>query len=174
MASPGGRIVVSDTTAITYLANIEALHILKALFQVIYIPEAVYDELTRHGDHISGSKEVKSLPWIKVKKVDNYERYAKKFSTPLDPGEAQAIGLALHINADLLIIDELDGRYEAKKQEIKVIGMLGIFLKAKDKRLIPRVRPYLEKLRCTNFRMSANLYNFVLEKAGELSIQKKA
>ena len=82
--------------------------------------------------------------------------------------------MALHINADLLIIDELDGRYEAKKQEIKVIGMLGIFLKAKDKRLIPRVRPYLEKLRCTNFRMSANLYNFVLEKAGELSIQKKA
>jgi len=174
MVGSSGKIVVSDTTAIIYLAEIEALHLLKILFQGIYIPEAVYHELTRGGDHLPGSKEIKSSPWIKVKKVDNYEHYSKKFSKPLHLGEAQAIGLALHMNADYLIIDELDGRHVAKEQKIKIVGMLGIFQKAKEKGLISSVRPYVEKLRCTKFKMSANLYNSVLEKAGELPIQKKA
>jgi len=166
---------VSDTTAIIYLAKINALHLLKTLFHVIYIPEAVYDELIRQGDRLSGSKEVKLLPWIKVKKVDNYEHYTKKFSKPLDPGETQAIGLAIHINADLLIMDERDGRNEAKKQEIKIVGVIGIFQKAKDEGLILRVRPYLEKLRCeTKFKMSPRLYKLALEGAGEWPAQEKA
>lgn len=147
---------------------------MKALFQEIYIPEAVYDELTRQGDHIPGSKEVRSLPWIKIKKVDNYEHYARAFSMKLDPGETQAIGLALHMNADYLIIDEMNGRGEAVKLGIKTVGMLGIFLRAKEKGLILSVRPYLEKLQLTTFRMSASIYNATLKKAGELSVQKEA
>jgi len=174
MVSSFGKIVVSDTTAITYLAKINALNLLKSLFQIIYIPEAVYEELTRQGDHIPGSKEVKLLPWIKVKQVKSYDEYAKKFKKKLHPGETQAIGLALHVNADLLIIDELDGRWEAKRQGINITGMLGIFKLAKEKKLITAVRPYLDKLRCTNFKLNPQLYRVVLEDVGELSVPKKA
>ncbi len=92
----------------------------------------------------------------------------------LDPGETQAIGLALHMNADYLIIDEMNGRGEAVKLGIKTVGMLGIFLRAKEKGLILSVRPYLEKLQLTTFRMSASIYNATLKKAGELSVQKEA
>ncbi|MDH5179689.1 MAG: hypothetical protein OEZ39_17690 [Gammaproteobacteria bacterium] len=72
-------IVVSDTTAIIYLSKIKALDLLKKLFTCIYIPEAVFGELTSHGDHKAGAHEVKTLPWIKVKKVSSYDEYAKKF-----------------------------------------------------------------------------------------------
>lgn len=62
MNQGSGKIVVSDTTAITYLSQVGAMDLLKSLFKIIYIPEAVYDELTRQGDHIGGSREVKTLP----------------------------------------------------------------------------------------------------------------
>lgn len=97
MTPTTGKIVVSDTTAITYLSQIGAIGLLKNLFKVIYIPEAVFNELTRQGDHIGGSREVKTLPWIKVKKIDSYDEYAKRFKRKLDPRESQAIGLALKI-----------------------------------------------------------------------------
>lgn len=118
--------------------------------------------------------EVKTLPWIKVKAVHGYDEYAKKFKKKLDPGESQAIGLALHMNADLLIIDELDGRWEAKNQGIRIAGMLGIFKMAKERNIIPAVAPYLNKLRLTSFKLSPVLYNTVLQDVGEATVSKKA
>lgn len=52
------EIYVSDTTAITNLAAIKRLDLLKALFRRIVIPTAVKDELTRHGMGTPGAKEV--------------------------------------------------------------------------------------------------------------------
>jgi len=174
MTNKLGKIVVSDTTAINYLSQIGAIGLLKSLFKIIYIPEAVYHELTRQGDHIGGSKEVKNLPWIKVKKIYSYDEYAKKFKKDLDPGESQAIGLAMHLNADLLIMDELAGRWEAKNQGIRIAGMLGIFKMAKERNIIPAVAPYLNKLRLTSFKLSPVLYDTVLKDVGEAPSAKKA
>lgn len=168
------KIVISDTTAITYLAKIHELNLLRDLFKIIYIPEAVYQELTRHGNHIPGSIEVKTSNWIRVKKVPNMERVNKLFTENLHIGESEAIGLALHMNAHLLIMDERDGRKEAMNQGLRVTGMLGVFLKAKESKRISAVKPYLDKLRLTNFKMSPQLYESVLNQAGENTVVKKA
>src|SRR5690606_16344747 len=56
-------------------------------------------------------------------------------------------------NADILIIDELDGRSEAKNLGLRVTGMLGIFKLAKQRNYISAVTPYLNKLRLTNFKL---------------------
>ena len=102
------------------------------------------------------------------------ERIKKLFKTPLHPGESEAIGLALHMGAHLLIMDERDGRKEAMNQGLKVTGMLGIFLKAKEQKRIALVKPYLDKLRLTNFKLSPQLYDAVLVEAGEKQSTKKA
>lgn len=174
MADNISKIVVSDATAITYLAKIRELGLLRDLFKIIYIPEAVYDELTRQGDHIPGSVEVKTFNWIRVKKATNVERVKKLFKENLHAGETHAIGLALQMNAHLLIMDERDGRREAMNQGLKVTGMLGIFLKAKERNRIVSVKPYLDKLRLTSFKMSPALYDQVLVRAGEKIVSKKA
>lgn len=116
MIMPINKIVVSDTTAITYLSKIREISLLRDLFKIIYIPEAVYRELTRQGDHIPGAVEVKPLNWIRVKRAPNMEMVKELFKTPLHPGESEAIGLALHMDAHLLIMDERDGRKEAMSQ----------------------------------------------------------
>ncbi len=52
------RIIVSDTTAITHLAKINALDLLNSLYNEILIPQAVYDELTKNGKTQPGALQI--------------------------------------------------------------------------------------------------------------------
>ena len=167
------KIVVSDTTAITHLARIGALHLVHELYMTIYIPEAVYNELTAHGDDVPGAKEVKTYPWIKTKQVQNLER-VRTLSNTIDPGESEAIALAQEIKADLLIIDEKIGRMHAKAAGLTITGMIGILILAKQKKLIPKVKPYLDNLIATKFKLSMALYNQALVMAGERTENRRA
>lgn len=167
------RIVVSDTTAITHLAKIGALNLIRQLYIDIYIPEAVYNELTSHGENIPGAKEVIAYSWIKVKKVNDSARVDSLLDL-LDPGESEAIVLAQEINADLLIIDEKTGRGYAKSLGLNITGMIGILLLAKEEKLIPTVKPYLDQLISTKFKLGNNLYEQALLLSGEKESIKKA
>ena len=146
-------IVVSDTTAITHLATIGALNILHQLYPTIYIPEAVYLELTSNKNHKPGAYETKSFPWIKTLQAKNRSE-VKSLNETLDLGESEAIALAKEIKADILIIDEKHGREIAEAMGIEIIGVVGIFLEAKRANIISDIKPYLDHLKCTGFRLS--------------------
>ena len=92
----------------------------------------------------------------------------------IDPGESEAIALAQEIRADILIFDEKIGRVHAKVAGLNINGMIGILLLAKDKQIIPKIKPFLDKLIATNFKLSIKLYAQALEMAGEKSVAKKA
>jgi uncharacterized protein len=77
--------------------------------------------------------------------------------------------LAIELNADFLIIDELKGRKIAENHGIKIVGLLGSLLKAKEKGHIQTVAPILEKL--TNqagFHINPQLKIHILKLANEL------
>ena len=162
------RIVVSDTTAITHLAKIGALNILRQLYYEILIPQAVYSELCGVKRTQPGALHVLNASWIKVIPIKN-KLIAKKLMRHLDLGESEAIALAIETNADILIIDEIAGRAVAKKCVNKIIGMIGVLLEAKKQGIISSVKPYLDQLRSTGFRMSIDLYNLSLKQTGELT-----
>lgn len=160
------RIVVSDTTAITHLSKIGALHLLRALYTEILIPEAVANELAQAKRTQPGAMEVLNASWIKVVKIQN-PAIANKLSRHLDLGESEAIALSLELNACVLIIDETKGRATAKKLVNSIIGMVGILLQAKKQGRISSIKPYLDKLKKTGFRMSDDIYGLALKTAGE-------
>lgn len=164
------RIVISDTTAIIHLAKINALHILKSLYQEILIPQAVCDELVRGQKTQPGMLQVMNSGWIKVVPIKN-TAVARKLQAHLDLGESEAIALALETNADLLIIDEKLGRDVAKSLVNKIIGVIGVLLEAKKLGIIPAIESYLVELKKTGFLMSKDLVDLALKQAGELNSQ---
>ena len=109
-------IVISDTSAITNLAAIQHLQLLSQLYNQVIIPEAVYRELADIDPPVPGTLEVQSASWLEVRQVVNSEVVEHLQSeVSLDPGESEAIALALELNADLLLIDERRGRAEADR-----------------------------------------------------------
>ncbi len=85
----------------------------------------------------------------------------------LDPGETEAICLALEIKADRLILDDLPARYLAKNLGIAVLGTAGVLFAAKQRGLIISVRPFLDQLRAKGFRLRKEVYEEILAAAGE-------
>lgn len=89
----------------------------------------------------------------------------------LDLGEANAIVLALELKATQLLIDERLGRTEAKRQGLRITGILGVLLAAKRQGLISTICPILDQLIGeANFRISKRLYDEALALAGETAI----
>lgn len=162
-------IVVSDTSAITTLAAINHLTLLSLLYGQVIIPEAVYRELVDIAPPVPGTIEVQTVSWLEVQPVVNREVVERlQGDVRLDPGESEAIALALELEADLLLIDERRGRAEADRLGIKITGLLGILVEAKQKNLIVAVKPLMDALIATaEFRVSSTLYSLILDMVDE-------
>jgi predicted nucleic acid-binding protein len=159
-------IVVSNTSPISNLAAIGQLELLEQLYGNIIIPPAVYQELINSGDTDPATLAVQTLDWIQTQPISD-RVLLETLQTNLDLGEAEAITLAVEINAERLIIDERRGRNEAMRLGLQVTGLLGIVLAAKQQGLIPLVQPILDDLRANSFWIRDALYAEVLRLAGE-------
>ncbi|NET62383.1 MAG: DUF3368 domain-containing protein [Symploca sp. SIO2E6] len=161
-------IVVSDTSPITNLSAVGALELLHQLYDRVIIPQGVYDEMASLGYQVPGTVEVQTLDWIENRTVENRQG-VEELRADLDMGEAEAIILALELDADLLLLDERRGRRVALEVGVKKIsGLLAVLQEAKRKGLILEIKPILDRLISeNNFRISVSLYNRVLQFAGE-------
>ena len=150
------KIIVSDTSCIILLKKIHQINLLKQLFGKIIITSEVEEEFS---GVLPGFFEIQNA---------TDPNYVKILSTFLDKGEASVIALALEQEDCLLIIDEYKGRKEAKSLGIKITGTLGVLLLAKEKGLIKELKPLLDQIKHTNFRINESLIRKVLTLAGEL------
>lgn len=162
-------IIISDTSPLSNLALVDCLFLLKKIYQTVIIPQAVADELSNAEVEDPRITAVLSLDWIRVQQSTNLPLIAElRNDYLLDRGEAEAIALALEINADELLIDERLGRREATRRGLSITGVLGILLVAKYRGLIPLVRPVIDALIMeAGFRVSQDLYVDILSTAGE-------
>ena len=162
-------IVISDTSVITNLAAIGYLQLLPQLYKRVLIPEAVHRELVDIEPPVPGTLEVQNATWLEVRQVVNREVIERlQNEVRLDPGESEAIALVLELEADLLLIDERRGRAEANRLGIKITGLLGILVEAKQKNLINAVKPLIDALIATSeFRISSALYSQILDTVDE-------
>ena len=152
------NIVIADTSCLIALANIKALHLLKALYSNIFITP----EIAREFDEV--------IPeWILVEEVSN-KNYLQILATRLDLGEASAIALAMEKRNVLLILDDLKGRKEAEKLGFAITGTLGILFKVKRENVIESIKPYLNSLKIVGFRISSELETNILQLSGENDI----
>lgn len=148
-------VVITDASCFILLDKIEQLQILSELSdKVITTPEV----LKEFG---------KPLPsWIEIRPVTSTILH-QVFEERVDKGEASAIALAVETPSSMLVIDDLRGRKLAKQLNIQFTGTLGLLLKAKQLGVISLLRPILQKVQLTDFRISDQLIAGLLKEAGE-------
>ena len=152
-------IVVSDTSPITALITIQQINLLHQLYGDVKIPPAVADELLAY--HTELPAFIQTAPVAGDPLLD-------QLKSQLDPGEAEAIVLAKELQADLLLIDEALGREAARHEHLPVIGLMGVLLVAKKKRLVDSVEELIARLEAdAGFYLSRQVKERVLEAAGE-------
>ena len=117
-------IVASNTSPITNLAAIGQFGLLRLLYPQVYIAQAVWEELHASGREWPGTRDVAEADWIKRSRVRN-RSLVVSLQRDLDRGEAETIALALEKKADLVLLDEKEGRRAAVRLGLRVTGVVG-------------------------------------------------
>lgn len=152
-------IVVSDTSVITSQIQVGHAELLRELHGAVLIPQAVHRELL-HTHAIIPT-------FLDVRDVANRAQVAD-LEAELDLGEAEAIVLAKEVNADLLLIDERLGRQVALREGLRIAGLMGLVVEAKQRRLIGSVRELVRRLETeAGFRVSNAVKAEAFRLAGE-------
>ena len=158
-------LVVSNTSPILNLAIIGQLALIRQQFGQVQIPLAVLAELKVLEDR-PGSKEIQAavdMGWIEVQEVSS-QLSVLLLQQVLDQGESEAITLAVDLKADRILLDERDGRKIAKSLGLKVTGVLGILLRAKQEGDLSSFPDAINALiKTAGFRIAPELLAKVLE-----------
>ena len=149
------RVIIADSSCLIALSNIGELQLLHQVYEQITITPEIESEF---GEPLPN--------WMTVEEVTDKKKISI-LELELDKGESSAIALAIERENSLLIIDEMKGRRVAKKVGIKITGILGVAVKAKEIGLIEKVGFIIEKLENVDFRISASLKEKILKRVGE-------
>lgn len=145
------KVVISDTSTLILFHKIGEFNLLKGVYGELITTPEIAEEF--------GEK----LPnWIKIQPVSD-KKYQIFLETQVDYGEASAIALATQYDDVLLLLDDLKARKLATRLNFKITGTLGIIHKAKQMSLIDKVRPLIDKLLLTDFRVADNIIEEILK-----------
>ena len=160
------RLVVADASPLIGLAAAGAFHLLHNLFDQVTVTAAVRDEVLAGGSRPGARDLTEAIEngWIEVAAV----RADSEHFTELGAGEASTLALAIESpDRCLVLMDEPLGRAHARAHGIAVTGLAGVLLAAKRGGFISSVRHFLERSEASNFRLSEELIQTILEQAGE-------
>lgn len=157
--------VISNTSPIFYLSQIGQLELLKKLYTHMIVPEGVHEELKKGQKIGYDIPDVKQIPFIQIKTVEN--KTAMPLISDLDQGEKETLILSLELSNPLVLLDDKMGRKVAQLKNIKKTGTLGILVRAKQEKYIPSIKPLLDKLIKNEFYVDSNTLKNVLKIANE-------
>ncbi|MBI5140796.1 MAG: DUF3368 domain-containing protein [Nitrospirae bacterium] len=155
--------VFSNTTPFIALCAANRLDLMPAILGGIHVVDEVADECAAGG--LIPVPDLRALPWITV--VSSLPAPAASILMELDHGERNTINTAADMKADLLVMDERIGRNVAEYMGLKVIGTLGILLKAKAQGLIPSFRNVSEDMQVKGIRFNPKLVERLAREVGE-------
>jgi predicted nucleic acid-binding protein len=149
------KYVIADASVLIVLDKIEQLELLQGVYNEIYTTPEIVEEF---GNPLPN--------WIIIESVKD-KKYQKIIEMQVDKGEASAIALSLELDDSLLILDDLRARKLAKRLGLIFTGTLGVIQKAKENGVIRKIKPMIEKLKSTDFRISEKIIEVLLKRNNE-------
>jgi predicted nucleic acid-binding protein len=163
------QLVVADTGPLNYLVLIDAIDLLPKLFEKIFVPAAVRDELADGEAPAAVRAWIMQAPaWLEVQPNPDRNNHDSRAAT-LDEGERAALALARALGADLVLMDDRAGVAVARQQGFTVTGTLGVLDLAAQHGLI-ELGATFARLRATTFRYRPEIMDALLaqhDKRGE-------
>lgn len=124
-------LVIADSSPLHYLVLIDQAAILPRLFGQVLIPPMVARELQRDRTPPPVRDWIGSPPpWLEIRSI---HRTPEAALLRLGAGEREAIVLAEEVQAALLLMDDLEGREEAARRALLVMGTLGVLERAAER-----------------------------------------
>ncbi|MFN0069701.1 MAG: DUF3368 domain-containing protein [Limisphaerales bacterium] len=159
--------VVTDTSVVLNLCFIGQQGLLSRLFTALLAPPRVAAEFQRLAASDPRFQGLVFPPVIRIAApAGSPPAVTRDFA--LHGGEIAALSLALKHRADLVLMDEREGRAAARALGLASIGVVGILLQARERSLIPALAPLLDKLQAgARFWIAPSLRTAVLRAAGE-------
>ncbi|MEN0002715.1 MAG: DUF3368 domain-containing protein [Bacteroidota bacterium] len=160
-------LIVSDTGPIFSLAVISQLTVLDKLFNEVYIPTAVWEELTRDASS-SYFQPIARYFEHKVRPISS----SNELTFIMDYGESEALLLCKELQVEYLLIDDKKARAIAENAGVQCIGTIGILSTAKERGLISELRPLFLTFISNKRYYSLKLLNAILKQHGEADIKQ--
>jgi predicted nucleic acid-binding protein len=155
--------IVSNAGPLINFSLLKKIDLLKRLFDKVYIPDAVFDEIIV-GKNKPGEKELKQAlkeGWLFKRTIEN-ELAVQSLLGTLHRGEAEAIILSKELQIDRVIFDDLIARRKAAALGLKVTGTIGLMLLARQEGMSINMKENLDKLIDNGFRLSKSLYQRII------------
>jgi predicted nucleic acid-binding protein len=149
------KTIISDTSCFILLSKINELDLLHKVYGEIVTTTEIADEF---GDPLPD--------WVEITSVKDKSRQ-QLLEMQLDKGESSAIALALETPDSTVILDDYKARKIAEQLGILYTGTIGIIIKAKQLGIISSIKPFLNKIKQTDFRLSVELEILALKEAKE-------
>ena len=147
--------IISDTSCFIILSNIGELELLHKVYGQVATTMEVAAEFGQ------------DLPsWIEIKAARD-KHLQQVLEMQIDKGKASAIALAIETQGSTLILDDYKARKIATSLGLSITGTLGVIIKAKLQKVIPTIKPIIDKMKKTNFRLAVEIEKQALKEAGE-------
>lgn len=148
-------VVIADTSCLIYLTALVQLELLPQLYSAVWITPTVAAE---YGLPLP--------PWMQVQ-APREEIRTIIFGASIDIGEASAIALALETPDCVLVLDDRRGRKAANRLHLLTTGTLGLLVAAKQRGLLPAVRPLVAQLLAGGMHLAPEVEANIYAQAGE-------
>ena len=160
-------IVVTDTSVILNLCWLRQEELLSAIYEDLLAPGQVRLEFERKAATDSRFAGLRFPHFIKLAQPTVIPAVLAA-NRDLDAGEIAALALALERGIADVLMDEKAGRAAAVALGLHVSGLLGVLIEGKQRRLLPVLRPLLDRLASgAQFWIDARLRERVLRSVGE-------
>lgn len=148
-------IIIADSSPLISLAIIDMLELLEYYFDEVYVPYAVYKEVSVYDKPFS--EKLKQYLKNKVSTVENINMVSV-LNERID----------LRKKLIFIILDDLKARKTAKRNGLNVIGTLGLLLEAKKEGKIKKLKECIQIFSDNDIRLSEKLIKDILFEAEEI------
>jgi uncharacterized protein len=160
-------IVVTDTSVVLNLCFLRAEGLLPTFYAEVVAPPAVKREFERLATFDKRFQRLKFPSFIAVEEASTTPSELAN-AIDLDEGEIAALALAVERKIQDVLIDESTARAKAVKLGLRVTGVIGVLIRARQDGLIPALKPLLLRLRDeAEFWLSEELIQHALHQVGE-------